>query len=117
MIMEKGFDVVSGGTDNHLFLVDLTSKGLTGKEAAKALHRAGITVNKNTVPFDQQSPFVTSGIRVGTPALTTRGMKEPEMDEVGGMMAEVLDDLENADVIESVKGKVADLVKRFPLYE
>ncbi len=117
VIMEKGFDVVSGGTDNHLFLVDLTSKGLTGKEAAKALHKAGITVNKNTVPFDQQSPFVTSGIRVGTPALTTRGMKEPEMDEVGGLMAEVLDDLENDDVIESVKGKVADLVKRFPLYE
>ena len=90
---------------------------LTGKEAAKTLHKAGITVNKNTVPFDTQSPFVTSGIRVGTPALTTRGMKEPEMDEVGAMMAEVLDDLENADIIESVKGKVADLTKRFPLYE
>ncbi len=117
VMMEKGFDVVSGGTDNHLFLVDLSSKGLTGKEAAKALHKAGITVNKNTVPFDKQSPFVTSGIRVGTPALTTRGMKEPEMEEVGGLMAEVLSDLENVDVIESVKARVAELTRRFPLYE
>jgi len=117
VMMEKGFDVVSGGTDNHLFLVDLTSRGLTGKDAAKALHKAGITVNKNTVPFDQQSPFVTSGIRVGTPALTTRGMKEPEMVEIGGLMAEVLGDLENESVIESVSARVADLVRRFPLYE
>jgi glycine hydroxymethyltransferase len=117
VMMEKGFDVVSGGTDNHLFLLDLTEKGLTGKEAAKALHRAGITVNKNTVPFDKQSPFVTSGIRVGTPALTTRGMKEAEMDEVGALMAEVLEDLENDAVIESVNARVGELTKRFPLYE
>jgi glycine hydroxymethyltransferase len=117
VIMEKGFDVVSGGTDNHLFLVDLTAKGMTGKEAANALHKAGITVNKNTVPFDTQSPFVTSGIRVGTPALTTRGMKEPEMDEVGELMATVLSDLGNEDVIEAVRLKVAGLTKRFPLYE
>jgi glycine hydroxymethyltransferase len=117
VMIEKGFEVVSGGTDNHLFLVDLTSKSLTGKDAAKALHKAGITVNKNTVPFDRQSPFVTSGIRIGTPALTTRGMKEPEMEEVGGLMAQVLADLENEEIIESVKKKVADLTGRFPLYE
>jgi len=116
VIMEKGFDVVSGGTDNHLFLVDLSGKGLTGKAAAKALHKAGITVNKNTVPFDEQSPFVTSGIRVGTPALTTRGMKEAEMDEVGALMARVLGDLENEDVITSVREEVSKLVERFPLY-
>ena len=116
VIVEKGFDVVSGGTDNHLFLVDLSDKGLTGKAAAKALHKAGITVNKNTVPFDQQSPFVTSGIRVGTPALTTRGMKEPEMEEVGSMMARVLGNLENEDVISSVREEVSGLVERFPLY-
>jgi glycine hydroxymethyltransferase len=117
VMMEKGFDVVSGGTDNHLFLIDLTNKGLTGKDAAKALHKAGITVNKNTVPFDKQSPFVTSGIRVGTPALTTRGMKEPEMEEVGSLMAKVLDDLESESTVAAVKEAVGELTKRFPLYD
>lgn len=116
-MIEKGFEVVSGGTDNHLFLVDLTSKGLTGKEAATALHKAGITVNKNTVPFDKQSPFVTSGIRIGTPALTTRGMREAEMDEVGAMMAEVLERIGDEETLEAVRRRVADLVRRFPLYE
>jgi glycine hydroxymethyltransferase len=117
VIMKRGFDVVSGGTDNHLFLIDLSARGMTGKDAANALNKAGITVNKNTVPFDTQSPFVTSGIRVGTPALTTRGMKEPEMDEIGEMMARILDDPGNEDVIEAVRLEVADLTKRFPLYE
>ncbi|MBU8921187.1 MAG: serine hydroxymethyltransferase [Bacteroidales bacterium] len=121
VMIEKGFDIVSGGTDNHLFLVDFTNKGLTGKEAAKTLHKAGITVNKNTVPFDQQSPFVTSGIRVGTPALTTRGMKEAEMAVVGELMAKVLDNMgdENAieKTIEEVKAGTAELASRFPLYE
>ena len=117
VMVEKGFDVVSGGTDNHLFLLDLSSQGLTGKETAKRLHKAGITVNKNTVPFDKQSPFVTSGIRVGTPALTTRGMKEPEMDEVGEMMAAVMNNIEDDSVIEIVRSQVEGLAKRFPLYE
>jgi glycine hydroxymethyltransferase len=116
VLMEKGFDIVSGGTDNHLFLLDLTAKGLTGKAAEKALEKAGITVNKNTVPFDQQSPFVTSGIRVGTPALTTRGMKEPEMEEIGGMMATVLENIEDEATIARVGEKAADLARRFPLY-
>jgi len=89
--LEEGFDVVSGGTDTHLLLVDLSSKGLTGKKAERALEEAGITVNKNTVPFDKKSPFVTSGIRIGTPALTTRGMKESEMERIAGLMCRVLD--------------------------
>ena len=116
VLMTKGFDIVSGGTDNHLFLLDLTSKELTGKVAEKALEKAGMTVNKNTVPFDQQSPFVTSGIRVGTPALTTRGMKEPEMEEIGGMMVRVLENIESEDVITEVGEKAAELARRFPLY-
>jgi glycine hydroxymethyltransferase len=116
-IMAAGFDVVTGGTDNHLFLVDLTSRGLTGKDAEKALERAGMTVNKNTVPFDQKSPFVTSGIRVGTPALTTRGMREAEMVELGGLMARVLGDLANEKTIGEVREAAAALAKRFPLYE
>ncbi|RJR28516.1 MAG: serine hydroxymethyltransferase [Candidatus Latescibacterota bacterium] len=115
-IMAAGFDVVTGGTDNHLFLVDLTNRGLTGKDAEKALERAGMTVNKNTVPFDQKSPFVTSGIRVGTPALTTRGMKEAEMEELGGLMARVLADLANEKTIAAVREATASLAKRFPLY-
>ncbi|MBN1164489.1 MAG: serine hydroxymethyltransferase [Candidatus Krumholzibacteriota bacterium] len=117
VMMEKGFDVVSGGTDNHLFLLDLSGKGLTGKEAAKALHKAGITVNKNTVPFDKQSPFVTSGIRVGTPALTTRGMKEDAMEEMGELMVRVLENLEEESVIAEVREKSAALAARYPLYE
>ena len=116
VLMEKGFDIVSGGTDTHLVLLDLTTKGLTGKAAEKALERAGMTVNKNTVPFDQQSPFVTSGIRVGTPALTTRGMKEAEMEEIGGMIARVLENIEDEAIIAEVGEKAADLAGRFPLY-
>ncbi len=116
-VMAEGFDIVSGGTDNHLFLVDLSSRGLTGKDAEKALERAGMTVNKNTVPFDQKSPFVTSGIRVGTPALTTRGMKEAEMEELGRLMARVLGDLTNEKTIAEVREAAGALAKRFPLYK
>ncbi|UCF07049.1 MAG: serine hydroxymethyltransferase [bacterium] len=117
VLMESGFDVVSGGTDTHLFLVDLSGRSLTGKVAEKALEKAGITVNKNTVPFDEQSPFVTSGIRVGTPALTTRGMKEPEMEEVGTLMVKVLEHIEDDAVIAEVREATSDLARRFPLYE
>jgi glycine hydroxymethyltransferase len=117
VLMDNGFDVVSGGTDNHLFLVDLSGKNLTGKDAERALEKAGITVNKNTVPFDQQSPFVTSGIRVGTPALTTRGMKEAEMEEIGLLIVRVLDNIEDEGVINDVKKSVEGLVERFPLYQ
>jgi glycine hydroxymethyltransferase len=115
-LMEKGYDIVSGGTDTHLFLIDLTDKGITGKEAEKALEKSGITVNKNTVPFDEKSPFVTSGIRVGTPALTTRGMAEAEMEEIGEIFVSVLGDLENGNVIAEAREKAADLARRFPLY-
>jgi len=114
--MEKGFEVVSGGTDTHLFLVDLTSKGLSGKKAEKALEAAGITVNKNTVPFDQKSPFVTSGIRVGTPAITTRGMKEPEMERIADMMCRVLENVEDERAIENVRRETKSLCEAFPLY-
>lgn len=114
--VEKGFEVVSGGTDTHLFLVDLTNKGLSGKKAEKALEAAGITVNKNTVPFDQKSPFVTSGIRVGTPALTTRGMKEPEMERIADMMCRVLENVEDERAIENVRRETKSLCEAFPLY-
>ena len=117
VLMNKGFDVVSGGTDNHLFLLDLSGKDLTGKAAEKALEKAGMTVNKNTVPFDEKSPFITSGIRVGTPALTTRGMKEAEMEEIGGLIVRVLENIEDEAVIEEVRTAAANLAGRFPLYE
>lgn len=115
-LMSKGFDVVSGGTDTHLFLVDLSSKNLSGKKAEKALERGGITVNKNTVPFDQKSPFVTSGIRVGTPALTTRGMKEAEMSEIGGLMVRILENIDDDALAAEVRKETAALCDRFPLY-
>ncbi len=112
-----GFRIVSGGTDNHVFLLDVTKAGLTGKVAEKALDAAHITVNKNTIPYDPNPPLVASGIRIGTPALTTRGMKEPEMDLVGGFIGEILAAPEDAGVRESVKGKIRDLCERFPLYD
>lgn len=115
-LVGRGFEVVSGDTDTHLFLVDLSKKGLTGKKAEKALEKAGITVNKNTVPFDKKSPFVTSGIRVGTPALTTRGMKEPEMVQIGDMMARVLENVDSEDVIRGVLEQTKALCEAFPLY-
>jgi len=116
VFMERGFDVVSGGTDTHLFLLDLTAKDISGKKAERALEVAGITVNKNTVPFDQRSPFITSGIRVGTPALTTRGMKEPEMETIAGLMCRVLEDPKNEDVLREVRDETSKLCEAFPLY-
>jgi glycine hydroxymethyltransferase len=115
-LMALGYDVVSGGTDNHLMLIDLRNRALTGKDAQEALDRAGITVNKNGVPFDDKSPLVTSGIRIGTPALTTRGMKEPEMERVGDLIHEVLSTLGKAQIEMDVAHKVEDLCLRFPLY-
>ncbi|MEE9456088.1 MAG: serine hydroxymethyltransferase [bacterium] len=115
-LAENGLRIVSGGTDTHLMLVDLRPVELTGKVAEKRLEDAGITVNKNTIPFDPQKPFVTSGIRIGTPALTTRGMKEPEMEAIGDMIARVLKDIENDAVVAEVREEVRELCERFPLY-
>jgi glycine hydroxymethyltransferase len=112
-----GFRIVSGGTDNHVFLLDVAKAGLTGKVAEKGLEAAGITVNKNTIPYDTNPPLVASGVRIGTPALTTRGMKEPEMNAVGDFIAEVLRAPEDATVHEGVRGKVRELCERFPLYD
>ncbi|ENN9795074.1 serine hydroxymethyltransferase [Escherichia coli] len=116
VFLERGYKVVSGGTDNHLFLVDLVDKNLTGKEADAALGRANITVNKNSVPNDPKSPFVTSGIRVGTPAITRRGFKEVEAKELAGWMCDVLDSINDEAVIERIKGKVLDICARYPVY-
>ena len=115
-IQDRGYRIVSGGTDNHLFLVDVKkSKGITGKDAAAALDAAGIIVNKNTIPFDTESPFKTSGIRVGAASATTRGMKEPEMVKIGTWIADVLDDITNTDVQARVKKEAAELVANFPV--
>ena len=116
VFMSRGYKVVSGGTDDHLLLVDLIDQGITGKTADAALGRANITVNKNAVPNDPQSPFVTSGIRVGTPAATTRGFREAEIRELAGWMCDVLADCENESVIEQVKTKVLALCKKYPVY-
>ncbi len=115
-MMERGYQVVSGGTDNHLFLLSLIDKGLTGKAADAALGAANITVNKNAVPNDPQSPFVTSGIRIGTPAVTTRGFGETECRDLANWIADVLDDHENPTVIETVRHRVLDVCARFPVY-
>ena len=111
-----GFRIVSGGTDNHLMLVDVFSKKVTGKQAQETLERAGITVNKNAIPFDTNPPAVASGIRIGTPAVTTRGMKEPEMQRIAGWISEVLHNLENESIIHRVRGEVEALTEEFPLY-
>ncbi|MAT66640.1 MAG: serine hydroxymethyltransferase [Gammaproteobacteria bacterium] len=116
-LIERGYKIVSGGTDDHLFLVDLIDKGLTGKAADAALGNANITVNKNAVPNDPQSPFVTSGIRIGTPAMTTRGFKEKEAKELAGWICDILDDVENETVQSEVRAKVLELCKRFPVYK
>lgn len=117
-LQEQGLRLVSGGTDNHLMLVDvwMDGKGITGKDAEKALEAASITVNKNTIPFDQNKPFVASGLRIGTPAVTTRGMKEPEMREIGRLIAEVIHAPQAEDVRAKVHRGVLDLTARFPLY-
>ena len=112
-----GFRIVSGGTDNHLMLVDVFVRGLTGAQAERALERAAITVNKNAIPFDTQPPMKASGIRIGTPALTTRGMKEAEMREIAGLISEVLAEPDNESVQQSVRTRVKTLAERFPIYE
>ncbi len=115
-LVAHGYGVVSGGTDNHLLLVDLRSKGITGKDAQESLDRSGITVNKNAVPFDDKSPLITSGVRIGSPALTTRGMKEPEMEQVADFINEVLTHLGKGDVEKRIAKEVESLCLRFPLY-
>jgi len=115
-LMGEGWRLVSGGTDNHLMLIDVFAKGITGKVAEKALDRAGITVNKNTIPFDTNSPMVASGIRVGTPALTTRGMKEADMAKVGLLISRALSAVENDTALDEVKRDVKRLCDQFPLY-
>ncbi|AFH49167.1 Glycine hydroxymethyltransferase [Ignavibacterium album JCM 16511] len=113
---EYGFDIVSGGTDNHLMLIDLTNKNVTGKQAEIALEKAGITVNKNMVPFDKRSPFITSGIRIGTPALTTRGMKEKEMEVIADIINRAIMNVENEKMLGDLKQEVKQLTSGFPLF-
>lgn len=114
-LLEHGYDIMSGGTDNHLMLIDLTNKGITGKQAQHALDEAGITLNKNTVPYDQRSPMDPSGIRLGTPAVTTRGMKEAEMVQIADWLNEVLSNVEDEAVQAKVKAEVAELCSKFPV--
>ncbi|MEY5098367.1 MAG: serine hydroxymethyltransferase [Pseudomonadota bacterium] len=116
VFVQRGYKIVSGGTDDHLFLVDLIAKGITGKAADAALGSAHITVNKNTVPNDPQSPFVTSGIRIGAPAVTTRGFGTPEVSALAGWICDILDDIENPAVIDAVRAKVAEVCACFPVY-
>lgn len=115
-LMNIGFDVVSGGTDNHLMLIDLSNKNISGKKAENALEHAGITVNKNMVPFDTKSPFVTSGIRIGTPAVTTRGMKENEMKKIAAIINNAISNVDDESKLESLVTEVKDLCSGFPLY-
>jgi glycine hydroxymethyltransferase len=113
----KGFRIISGGTDNHLMLVDVFQKGILGSEAENALGEAGITVNKNAIPYDTNPPMKPSGIRVGTPALTTRGMKEPEMRQIAGWIASALDHRNDSARLRSIRAEVAELADQFPLYD
>ena len=115
-LSKKGFRIVTGGTDTHLFLVDLTENQITGKDAEDALGRAGMTVNKNTIPKETRSPFITSGVRIGTPALTTKGMKEGEMEKIGGWIADVLKDVTNEGRQTEIKGEIRKLCEKFPVY-
>jgi glycine hydroxymethyltransferase len=115
--MERGINIVSNGTENHMFLVDLIDKGITGKEADAALGRANITVNKNAVPNDPQSPFVTSGLRIGTPAATTRGFKEAEVSEVATWICDIIENMNDDSVIKEVQDKVMNLCSQFPVYD
>ena len=117
VVMARGYDVVSGGTENHLFLISLIKQGITGKAADAALGSAHITVNKNAVPNDPQSPFVTSGLRIGTPAVTTRGFKEAEVRELAGWICDVLDNIDDQSVIERVRGQVEAICRKFPVYQ
>jgi glycine hydroxymethyltransferase len=115
-LMDRGFRLVSGGTDNHLLLVNVTNKGLTGKEMEELLEKVGITANKNTVPFDQQSPFVTSGVRLGTPALTTRGMGADQMREIAAIMEAAVGARGDDAALAALKGRSSELCRAFPLY-
>lgn len=115
-LIDQGYKIVSGGTDTHVMLVDLRPQDITGKDAEEALEKAGITVNKNTVPFETRSPFVTSGIRIGTPALTTRGMKENEMRKIGGMIVQTLEKIQDEKFHAETRKKVRDLCEQFPLH-
>ncbi|HDS09156.1 MAG TPA: aminotransferase class I/II-fold pyridoxal phosphate-dependent enzyme, partial [Firmicutes bacterium] len=112
-----GFRLVAGGTDTHLMLLDMTPKELSGKKAEKALEEAGITVNKNTIPFDTRKPFVTSGVRIGTPAVTTRGMKEDEMKVIAGFISRAIDNYENEEGLHKIKDEVKEFCSKFPLYK
>ena len=116
-IAKRGFRIVSGGTDNHLFLVEVHSRGITGNDAEKALDRAGITVNKNSIPFDPLPPMKGGGIRLGSPSITTRGMKEPEMQQIGAWIADILTHIGDAETEQRVRKQVAELAARFPIYE
>jgi len=115
-LAERGFRIVSGGTDTHLFLLSLVDRDVTGKAAQVSLERAGITTNKNMVPFDPRKPAVTSGLRIGTPAVTTRGMREPEMEAIAGFVARALERHGDVDGLDAIRGEVAALCSRFPLY-
>jgi len=115
-LQQAGFRIISGGTDNHLMLVDVFEKGILGSEAELALGKAGITVNKNAIPYDANPPLKPSGIRVGTPALTTRGMKEPEMRLIGAWITRALDQRNDDAALDKIRGEVAELANQFPLY-
>lgn len=116
-IAKRGFRIVTGGTDNHLFLIEVHSRGITGTDAEKALDRAGITVNKNSIPFDPLPPMKGGGVRLGSPSVTTRGMREAEMEQIGGWVADILENVGNAEKEHTVRKQVAELAKRFPIYE
>jgi glycine hydroxymethyltransferase len=115
-LIRRGFKLTSGGTDNHLMLIDFSGTEITGKAAEEALDMAGITVNKNTVPFETRSPFVTSGVRIGTPAATTHGLKEAEMELVAGFIADAIANIGNQEKLAAIKAEVNSMMKRFPLY-
>jgi len=115
-LVSRGYQIISGGTDNHLMLIDLRNKNLTGKKAQETLDKAHITLNKNAVPFDDKSPFVTSGIRVGVPAITTRGMVENDMETVVSLIDKVLMNIDNENTVKEVKDDVKKLMQKFPLY-
>jgi glycine hydroxymethyltransferase len=116
-LIKRGFSIISGGTDNHLMLIDLTNKNITGKEADEALDKAGITVNKNAIPYDERPPAVTSGIRLGTPCITTRGMGKAEMIEIADLISSVIHNSTSPEAIESIAKRVKDLCDRFPIYK
>jgi glycine hydroxymethyltransferase len=115
-VADEGFRIVSGGTDNHVFMTDVFSKGITGKDGQNWLEAANITVNKNTIPFDTQKPMVASGLRIGTPAVTTRGLREPDMKTIARLIARVLDAKADPDVVAGVKREVKELCDRYPIY-